>query len=143
MNRTYTNLPAHNGIALFFDFYQIDDYPTNDGSVYFVLDSKVIPYTTSNLKTNICGNSSADAIVPTYLQDLTHTDSSLQFEVHFNSMGKIGINNVILFLLNNGGGSNAPFTIESVPTYSHDTPPIKGLTVKLKFGQTFTNTTAL
>jgi hypothetical protein len=111
MNRTYTNLPAHNGIALFFNFYQIDDYAPNNSSVYFILNSKYIPYNSSNLKMNICGNSSADVIVPTYLQDLTHTDSILKFEIHFNSMGKIGINNVILFLLNSGSGSNALFTI--------------------------------
>jgi len=143
MQRTYTNLSPHNGIALFFDFYQIDDYVQNNSTVYFILNSVHIPYTPSNLKMNLCGNSSADAIVPMYLQDNTHTDSSLTFEVHIDSMGKIGINNVVLFLLNSANSAGAPFSIESVPTYSDSTPPVDGMTVKLIFPQAFTNTTQL
>jgi hypothetical protein len=62
--------------------------------------------------------------------------------VHFEAMGKIGINNVILYLLGRGG-AGAPFTIESVPTYSVSTPPIDGMTVKLIFPSAVTNTTKL
>jgi len=78
MKRTITGLPPHSGVILFFHFYQIDDY-SPDQSVYFVLNSKVIPYTPSNLKMNLCGNSSADAIVPIYLQDNTHSADTLTF----------------------------------------------------------------
>jgi hypothetical protein len=79
MKRTYTGLPSHQGIALFFNFYQIDDYVQDNTTVYFILNSQRIPYKPSNLKTNLCGNSSADAVVPMYLQDSSHTGSSLTF----------------------------------------------------------------
>lgn len=58
-------------------------------------------------------------------------------------MGKLGISNVMVYLLNTGGNSAPPFEISSIPTYSVDTPPTKGLTLKLTFPNTFTTTTDL
>jgi hypothetical protein len=54
-------------------------------------------------------------------------------------MGKIGINNIMIYLLN-GNSPSPAYQIESVPTYSVSTPPIKGLTVKLTFPAPYTST---
>lgn len=124
---------------MFFHFYQIDDY-LNDESVKFVLNSKTTVYTPSNLKMNLCGNITADAIVPVYLTDSTHSTSNLDFEVSIARMGKIGVKNIMVYLLNSGNGNTPPFSIQSVPTYSVNTPPVKGLTVKLTFPDDFVAT---
>lgn len=42
----------------------------------------------------------------------------------------------MLYLVGSGAGRNS-FEIESVPTYSDSTPPVKGLTVKLVYDQDF------
>jgi hypothetical protein len=139
MKRTFTGLPPHTGVTLFFDFYQIDDY-ANDDSVKFILNSNTTIYHPSNLKMNLCGNISADAVVPVYLTDTQHNSATLDFEVRIDRMGKIGISNIMVFMLNMGSSGPAPFTIESVPTYSVSTPPIKGLTVKLIFPNSFAST---
>lgn len=110
MNRTFTGLPAHTGVALMFDFYQIDDY-ANDQSVKFILNSNTTVYTPSNLKMNLCGNSSPDAVVPVYLTDTGHQGSTLTFQITTSRMGKLGINNIMLYMLNNGNGVVSPFTI--------------------------------
>lgn len=76
MKKTFTGLPSHTGVAVFFDFYQIDDY-ANDESVKFILNTNRSIYRPSNLKMDLCGNSSPDAIVPVYLMDTSHTGTSL------------------------------------------------------------------
>jgi len=48
---------------------------------------------------NLCGNETSDAIVPIYLQDTNHTDSSLDIHIQFTKMMKFGINNFIIYLL--------------------------------------------
>jgi len=58
------------------NFYQIDDY-ADDQSVFFMVDSTKIIYNVSNIKMELCGNSSADAIVPVYLHVPLHTANSL------------------------------------------------------------------
>lgn len=55
-------------------------------------------------------------------------------------MGKIGVKNIMVYLLNSGNDNTPPFTIQSVPTYSVNTPPVKGLTVKLSFPDDFVAT---
>lgn len=55
-------------------------------------------------------------------------------------MGKIGVKNIMVYLLNSGNDNAPPFTIQSVPTYSVNTPPVKGLTVKLSFPDDFVAT---
>lgn len=99
MKRTFTGLPAHSGIAVAFQFYQIDDY-ANDESVKFILNNNTNIYRPSNLKMDLCGNSSPDAIAPVYLTDNAHTASTLDFAVKIDRMGKIGIRNLMVYLLN-------------------------------------------
>jgi hypothetical protein len=135
MKRTFTGLPSHSGVAVAFQFYQIDDY-ANDESVKFILNNVTTVYKPSNLKMDLCGNSSSDAVVPVYLTDTTHSASTLDFQISIDRMGKLGIRNLMVYLLNGGSGS-APFIIDAVPTYSVNTPPTKGITVRLLFPQSF------
>ena len=73
-----TGIPAHTGIVAMFHFFQIDDYSLDD-SVKFQLGSNQTVYSPSNVKMNICGNETADAIVPVYLIDNAHTGDTLDF----------------------------------------------------------------
>lgn len=85
--------------------YQIDTY-TNE-SVYFNLNGKRYPYVPSIERKEICGDPLIlDSIVKIELFDDTHIENSLTFEVIVNGKVKIGINNVILFLLNCDGCNN-------------------------------------
>ena len=88
---------------------------------------------------NLCGNATADSITPVYLQDSSHTGDTLDFQIQFTRMVKFGINNFMVYLLRNGDNGATPFEMTSIPTYSINTPPIKGLTVKLVFPQQFQN----
>jgi hypothetical protein len=54
MNRTFNNLPSHNGMKIFFQFYQIDDLKSD--SVVFVLNGKKIPYVPKVERMQICGD---------------------------------------------------------------------------------------
>lgn len=136
MKRTFKNLPAHTGVAVAFQFYQIDDY-AEDESVKFILNNSTTTYKPSNLKMDLCGNSSPDAIVPIYLTDTSHAASTLDFQVSIDRMGKLGIRNLMVFLLNTAGGA-PPYSVDLVPTYSVNTPPVKGLTARVLFTQPFT-----
>jgi hypothetical protein len=136
MKRTFKNLPSHTGVAVAFQFYQIDDY-AEDESVKFILNNSTTIYKPSNLKMDLCGNSSPDAIVPIYLTDPFHTASTLDFQVAIDRMGKLGIRNLMVFLLNTAGGAPS-YSVDLVPTYSVNTPPVKGLTARLLFTQPFT-----
>lgn len=131
MKRTFNDLPAHTGVVVVFEFYQIDDY-AEDESVKFILNNSTTIYKPSNLKMDLCGNSSPDAIVPIYLTDPAHTASTLDFQVSIDRMGKLGIRNLMVFLLNNAGGVPS-YSVDLVPKYSVDTPPVKGLTARLLF----------
>ena len=42
MTKQYNNLPSHQGVKIYFNFYQIDNYTNN--SVFFVLNGKQYPY---------------------------------------------------------------------------------------------------
>jgi hypothetical protein len=55
MNRFFKSLPAHKGVSIFFNFYQIDDYAL-DQSVYFKLNGQRFNYTPSIERKNLCGN---------------------------------------------------------------------------------------
>lgn len=69
-----------------------------------------------------------DSIVKVDLLDETHVEGNLLFEVIVNGKVKVGVNNVILFLLNCDGCNNqVGFKLESIPVYSLSTPPVKGL----------------
>jgi hypothetical protein len=136
MKRTYRNLPTHSGVAVAFQFYQIDDY-ADDDSVKFTLNNITTVYRPSNLKMDLCGNSSPDAIVPVYLTDPSHSAPTLDFQVSIDRMGKLGIRNLMVFLLNGEGGAPA-YSVDVVPAYSVNTPPVKGLTARLLFTQPFT-----
>jgi hypothetical protein len=100
VTKRITGIPAHTGIVILFNFFQIDDY-VRDDSVRFRFGSNQTIYQPSNLKMNLCGNKTADAIVPMYLQDTLHTGSTLDFEIQFTRMTKFGINNFMLYLLRN------------------------------------------
>lgn len=64
------------------------------------------------------------------------------FEIHAVGKIKLGVNNVILFLLNCNGCNNVvPFDIESIPVYSLTTPPTKGVEVKVMFNEGINNST--
>ena len=78
MSRNFSNLPGHTGVVILMHFYQIDDY-ANDESVYFMVDSQRIVYNVSNIKMELCGNQSADAIVPLRLDVPDHSASTLNF----------------------------------------------------------------
>ena len=78
MSRHFSNLPGHTGVVILMHFYQIDDY-ANDESVYFMVDSQRIVYNVSNIKMELCGNQSADAIVPLRLDVPDHSASTLNF----------------------------------------------------------------
>lgn len=75
--RTFTGLPAHTGVTLTFHYYQIDDYPSND--IYFVLNNQIIPYNRSNIRLQLCGNSTPDSIQKINLRDAKHIESSITF----------------------------------------------------------------
>ncbi len=143
MKREFTNLPAHRGIKLYFHMYQIDAY-TND-SVYFMLNGKKYPYSPTVERKEICGDPLIfDAIVKMDLADDLHSEGSLMFEVVVSGKVKVGINNVILFLLNCEGCKNqVGFKLESIPVYSLSTPPVKGLEVKVIFDEPISNSTAM
>ena len=104
MTKTWTNLPAHQGISLQFYFFQIDDYDgiTNSNNlytVYFKINGQQIPYTVSSLGYNVCGNSSYDSIHKLVLNDPTHSSQTLTFGVHGNRV-KFGISNLLVMLTN-------------------------------------------
>ena len=56
-----------------------------------MVDQQKIIYNVSNIKMSLCGNESADAIVPLRLDLPNHSASTLNFEVNLQRMGKIGI----------------------------------------------------
>ena len=116
MTRNFTNLPSHTGIVLYFTFWQIDDnyFPNND--LVFTLNNQ--RYTITNitnisslsvLQMNLCGNTSLDSRFVVQLKDARHSGSSLDFGVHLNRMGKIGISNIQLYLLNSVTNTSPPF----------------------------------
>jgi len=121
MSRSFTNLPKHTGVAVYFTFWQIDDNYFPGDNLAFVLSG--VRYTVnnitnisalSNLKMDLCGNSSLDSRFVVQLNDNAHTASDLNFSVHLSSMGKIGISNFQLYLLSSS--SPAPtFSLEIMP----------------------------
>lgn len=146
MRRQFTGLPEHTGVLLYFTLFQIDDNYLPNGSLSFTLGDK--KYTEDNitnltqlgsLRMNLCGNSSLDSSFVVELRDPSHTASVLEFGLHLNRMGKIGLNNLQFFLTNSKLGSTPPFEIETAPAYSVNTPAIKGLQVKLVFPKDFVN----
>lgn len=150
MRRTYSGLPSHTGVILYFTLYQIDDDYLANNSLTFSLGSQVYGVDNvtnlssySGLRMELCGNSSLDSAFVVKLNDSAHKDSTLNFKLHLNRMGKIGINNLQLYLLNNNVQSSPPFEVEINPAYSVDTPPSKGLTVKLKFPEQFSHLQAI
>lgn len=149
MNRTFTNLPRHTGVALYFTFWQIDENYFPNDSLAFVLNG--VRYTVnnitnisalSNLKMDLCGNSSLDSRFVVQLEDAGHTVTSLDFSVYLNRMGKIGISNLQLFLMNSTL-TPPTFELELMPEYSVSTPPLQGLQVKVKFSKPYFSTTGI
>lgn len=82
-------------------FYQIDDYDLDGGPhrVYFKINGREVPYVPSNYGYDICGNSSYDSIRKIILNDTSHTNETLTFEIHGNKT-KFAISNMLLFLFN-------------------------------------------
>jgi hypothetical protein len=91
----------------------------------------------SILQTELCGNSSLDSSFVVRLNDSNHKDSTLDLKINLNRPGKIGINNLQLYLLNNNLQTSPPFEVQITPAYSVNNPPQKGLQVKLNFPQQF------
>jgi hypothetical protein len=56
-------------------------------------------------------------------------------------MAKMGINNVVLTLLNSAESFNTEYSMDIIPIYSINTPPLKGLKVKLTFPSSFKSNT--
>jgi hypothetical protein len=76
--------------------------------------------------------------------DENHSDGSFLFEIYAKGKTKLGVNNVIIFLLNCDGCNNVvPFEIESIPLYSLSTPPVKGVEVKVMFKEGLMNSTPI
>jgi hypothetical protein len=147
MSRLFTNLPSHTGAILYFTFYQIDDNYFPNNSLSFVFNGNT--YTQDNLtgvpqlstlKMQLCGNASADSMFTMQLKDNMHTAPTLDFALKLNRMGKIGITNLQLYLLNTASNNITSYSLDIAPAYSIDTPPNKGLEVKLKFNNPFINT---
>jgi hypothetical protein len=133
MKRTFTSLPKHRGAKVHFHFYQIDDYDDPFNTVYFLINGKKQEYEIASNKRQICGNSSLDAIQKVILEDPTHQSDTLTIEVHGNRT-KFGINNVLLFLKSCTDCSNSvTYSVEAMPIYSIDSPPIKGYQSKIIF----------
>lgn len=104
MSKNFTNLPSHIGTYLHFYFYQIDDFDgvTNSSNfdvVYFRLNGNTIPYNVSRVGYDICGNSTYDSVNKIILSSPTHSESTLNFEVHGTGT-KFGISNILIFLSN-------------------------------------------
>jgi len=85
------------------------------------------------MKTPLCGNSSWDSKFIVQLKDDSHNSDTLDFSINVNRMAKIGINNVQLYLINVAASSATKYNVEIVPGYSINTPPQKGIIVKLTF----------
>ena len=60
---------------------------------------------------NLCGNNSFDSKFVIQLKDPVHAASSLDFAIHLNRMGKIGISNIQLYLLGATVSSSPPFEL--------------------------------
>jgi hypothetical protein len=104
ITKNFDNLPSHTGVILHLFFYQIDDFnpATANNSydtAYFKLNNLEIPYNTSNIGYNICGNDTYDSITKIILTDDFHTSSTLTFQIDGNGI-KFGISNILLFLQN-------------------------------------------
>ena len=67
------------------------------------------------------------------LRDERHSASSLTFKIRLSQAGKVGVNNVRLYLLNGVSDKDDPFEVEMVPAYSVSTPANKGMQVRLNF----------
>lgn len=89
------------------------------------------------MKTQLCGNSSWDSKFVVQLRDETHNSDTLDFSINVNRMAKIGINNVQIYLLNIAPNTSTNYKVEIVPGYSINTPPNKGIEVKLTFDNNF------
>lgn len=118
MNKLFTNLPKHTGALLYFNFYQIDDNYFPNNTLYFVLNGNT--YTQDNttnlrnlsqLQMSLCGNASADSSFVVQLKDLSHTGNTLDFSVHLTRMGKIGLNNIQLYLLNTTANNLTSYSV--------------------------------
>jgi hypothetical protein len=71
------------------------------------------------------------------LTDDAHNADTLDFSINVNRIVKIGINNVQLYLLNIPANTATDYKVEILPGYSINTPPQKGIEVKLTFENTF------
>ena len=60
---------------------------------------------------SLCGNASADSSFVVQLKDLSHTGNTLDFSVHLTRMGKIGLNNIQLYLLNTTANNLTSYSV--------------------------------
>lgn len=75
-----------------------------------------------------------DTVFTAAITQEQHTAATLTITVQLNAMGKVGLNNLQLYLLNQPPHEqSSPYDIELVPAYSVNTPAVQGMQVKLTF----------
>lgn len=118
------------------NLYQIDDYNNNTLTVEY--DGVPVNYEPVSYGTNICGNSSADAVVKV-LYTVPHSSSNFNMKLLLNQKAKIGINNLRIFLQGCASCSNDfGYTIRAIPRYSYSIPN-NGIDVWAHFNSRYHN----
>lgn len=141
MQRIFSNLPSHTGVRVFFHFYQIDDIAP--GSVRFILNGNEIPYTPILQRRQICGNNTPDGISSIYLEDLTHEEGTVNLTITAEHFSKIGVNDLLLFLLNCPSCQAIGYNVDVLPMYSADFDPEKGYLIRMQFDPPLRNQTPI
>lgn len=112
------------------NLYQIDNY--NNDTLTLKYDGVQVNYNPVTYGTNICGNSTSDAVVKVKYT-VPHTASTFNIKIILNGKAKVGINNLVIFLQGCASCKNDfGFSILAIPRYSYSIPN-SGIDVWINF----------
>lgn len=121
------------------NLYQIDNY--DNQTLTLVYDGVPINYVPVTYGTNICGNSSSDAVVKA-LYTVPHSSNNFNLKIILNGKAKVGINNLVIFLQGCTSCANDfGYSVRAIPRYSYNVAN-SGIDVWAKFNKNYYNSTA-
>lgn len=98
LSNIFEKLPKHTGLTIHFFLHQIDDHTNN--TVTLEIEGKRMDMQPVEYGQDICGNLTRDAIRKITFESAGHTSDTLSFVVRVNSIAKIGLSNMLIFLKN-------------------------------------------
>lgn len=120
------------------NLYQIDNY--DNSTLTLVFNGVPLNYEPVSYGSNICGNSSYDAVVKV-LYTVPHNSNSFNLKVILNGRAKVGINNLVIFLQGCTSCANDfGYEIRAIPRYHYNIANT-GIDVWAKFNKDYYNST--